>query len=82
MTDILQAFVDSLPDDVTVGIEPGMKDMRVICILSERGVQLPADVSNALEQLRADRLNHEAIMDSMRPFEGNNPEDFPTIIRG
>lgn len=81
MTDILQAFVDSLPDNMTIGIEPDMKDMRVMYMLAERGIELPTDVSDALEQLRADRLNHEAIMNSMRPFEGNSPKDFPTIIR-
>lgn len=65
-----------------MGITPNMKDKRVLVILEENVVIVPEDIRVALEQARADRLSHEAVMDSMRPFMDNRVEDFPNIQRG
>lgn len=79
MTDILQNFIDSLPPEDTLGIDSSMKDRRVMSILCERGVTLPDSILSELENDMADKLSHEAIMESMRPFMGMRLEDFPTI---
>lgn len=79
MTEILQDFIDSLPSEDTLGIDSSMKDRRVMSILSERGITLPERVLAELENDMANKLNHETIMDSMRPFMDMRIEDFPTI---
>lgn len=82
MTDVLADFITTLPLHIQERISPDMKNKRVLTILEQNGIQVPEDIMSVLEQKRAWIYDHEAIMNSMRPFKGNRVEDFPTIIRG
>ena len=56
------------------------KNMYVLKVLEEQGIQVPQDILDELEKEHQESQSHESIMDTMRPFFGNKIEDFEHIL--